>query len=424
MAVDSRSTTHRAVEPSSRSSCRFELHQREKMAEKKTLLLVDDEEENLIVLSALLEEEYRVLTARTVREALVLLERERVDLLITDQRMPQTSGVELLRQARQRYPHVVRMALTAYTDVELMLDAINEGAVYRYVIKPWSVDEMRTTIRQAMAWGDLQREHGVLAAELGRANEELQRRNDLLQRRNEELSQAREHMITREKLAAVGRFAAEMAHEMNQHLHVVGFVLSELLLRKHDDETRESLNTLAEHTDQLAELIRDIQDFARRERPDLKLAPVDPRALVVKVASMCRRIPSFRFSEIVVDCEDVGPWVLDQAKIMHLVANLLRNALSASPPCAPVTIRLHAADETLVLEVEDHGPGIPENLREWVFEAFHTTKGSEGSGLGLTICKWVASLHGGSIEVRDAPGGGALIVVSLPKTPTRASAAP
>lgn len=387
------------------------------MTERTTLLLVDDEEENLLVISTLLETEHRVLTASAVAEALALLDAENVDVLITDQRMPGTPGVELLRQARNRHPHVVRIALTAYTDIDLMLDAINDGAVYRYIIKPWSVDEMRTTIRQAAEWGRLQREHGALAAELSRINKELQLRNAELERRNEELSRTRARLLTGEKLATVGRFAAEMAHEMNQHLQVLQLLNTAFLQREADPEAQEELQEFQEHTTRLARLIRDVQEFARGEKPSLTLQPVDPVELVHRVIRLSRHLARAERAEITVVAGEVGVWALDAGKVMHLVANLLRNALAVSPPGAPVVIRVsRQGDEALRLEVEDHGPGVPEDQREWIFEPFASTKGAEGMGLGLTICRWVASLHGGAIEVRDGEAGGALFVVTLPRS--------
>lgn len=385
------------------------------MAERTTLLLVDDEEENLLVISTLLETEHRVHTASSVPEALALLEAESVDVLITDQRMPGMSGVELLRQARRRHPHVVRIALTAYTDIDLILDAINDGAVYRYIIKPWSVDEMRTTIRQAAEWGKLQREHGALAAELSRINKELQARNAELERRNEELSRARARLLTGEKLATVGRFATGMVHEMNQHLLVLQLLNSSFLQLEVDPETREELAESHEHTVRLARLIRDVQEFARGETPALSLQPVDPVELVHRVIRLSRHVERADRVEVGVEAGDVGTWSLDAGKVMHLVANLLRNALAVSPPGAPVVIRVaRQGGEALRIEVEDRGPGVPADRREWVFEPFASTKGSDGMGLGLTICRWVASLHGGAIEVRDGQAGGALFVVTFP----------
>ena len=121
------------------------------------LLIVDDEQGNLEVMSELLRDDYDVVTACSGADALERHSGEPPDLIITDQRMPAMSGVELLERARERWPDAVRVVLTAYTDLEAILAAIERGQVYRYVLKPWRVDDMRTTIRQAVEWGAVAR---------------------------------------------------------------------------------------------------------------------------------------------------------------------------------------------------------------------------------------------------------------------------
>jgi signal transduction histidine kinase len=128
---------------------------------KRTILLVDDELDSLEPMSFLLEEEFTMLTAESGQAALALLAREPVEVILADQRMPGMTGVELLAQARALYPEVVRLILTAYTDFGAMLEAINKGQVYRYIIKPCKSEDLLITIRQALEWKDLQVTQGV-----------------------------------------------------------------------------------------------------------------------------------------------------------------------------------------------------------------------------------------------------------------------
>lgn len=119
-------------------------------ANRPTLLLVDDEERILRSLRMLFAADYRVLTSTDGHEALEILERERVQVLISDQRMPKMSGVDLLRQARSVSPATMRLLLTGYADLEAVIGSINEGEVFRYLHKPWHADEIRHTVREAM----------------------------------------------------------------------------------------------------------------------------------------------------------------------------------------------------------------------------------------------------------------------------------
>lgn len=115
------------------------------------IMIVDDEPANLRLLERLFRHDYTVLTAESGADALSLLEQNDVALIITDQRMPGMSGIELLKKTTAIRPHMVRIILTGYTDVESLVEAINDGQVYRYVTKPWNNDDLRLTVRRALA---------------------------------------------------------------------------------------------------------------------------------------------------------------------------------------------------------------------------------------------------------------------------------
>lgn len=114
------------------------------------ILIVDDEPANLRTLARLFREDYEVLTAASGDEALALLRQHDVAVLITDQRMPGMTGIELLKKTVPLRPRMVRIILTGYTDVDALVEAINCGQVYRYVAKPWNNDELRLTIKRAL----------------------------------------------------------------------------------------------------------------------------------------------------------------------------------------------------------------------------------------------------------------------------------
>ena len=116
---------------------------------KHPILLVDDEPEILFSLRGLLRKEFEVYTAESGAEALELLRRHPVHVIMTDQRMPQMTGVELLRRAREEYPEAVRIVFTGYADIKAVIDAINEGQIFRYLTKPWDPDELVAAFRQA-----------------------------------------------------------------------------------------------------------------------------------------------------------------------------------------------------------------------------------------------------------------------------------
>lgn len=133
------------------------------------ILIVDDEPANLRVLERLFRDYYEVLVANSGADALELLTRHDVAVLITDQRMPEMTGIELLKQTVSLRPRMVRIILTGYTDVEAMVEAINCGHVYRYVTKPWNNDELRLTVKRALEHFEMNKKGHELAS----ANERL-----------------------------------------------------------------------------------------------------------------------------------------------------------------------------------------------------------------------------------------------------------
>jgi DNA-binding NtrC family response regulator len=114
------------------------------------IMVVDDEPANLRLLERLFRRDYQVITAASGAEALRLLEQHDVALLITDQRMPGMTGIELLKRTAELRPHMVRIILTGYTDADALVEAINCGQVYKYVTKPWNNDELQLTVSRAL----------------------------------------------------------------------------------------------------------------------------------------------------------------------------------------------------------------------------------------------------------------------------------
>ena len=132
--------------------------------EDRTVLFVDDEEKILKALQrGLFEEPYKTLFAGSGKEALEILEHNQVHILVTDMRMPEMSGLELLGTVKDKYPYIIRLILSGYADTETLLGAINEGEIYRFIPKPWNHDEiLKTIIRQSIEFYDLHSEREML----------------------------------------------------------------------------------------------------------------------------------------------------------------------------------------------------------------------------------------------------------------------
>jgi two-component system, NtrC family, response regulator HupR/HoxA len=150
------------------------------MKKKYELLLVDDETANLQKLQRTFVDQYVVHLAQSGEEALKLLHRASIDAIITDQKMPNMTGIEFLEASQKDFPNLVRIVLTGFTEVEDLIAAINTGKVHKYITKPWEPEDLRLAVRETLERMELQRENERLAAELKLANERLRTENIIL----------------------------------------------------------------------------------------------------------------------------------------------------------------------------------------------------------------------------------------------------
>jgi len=395
-----------------------------------SLLVVDDEPMALKLIERVFSAEADVdmrLTNSPAR-GLEIAERLDLDVVISDQRMPEMDGLTFLSRLRECRPRAHRILLTAHPELEVALHAINNGLVYRFVLKPWDLDDMRVSIRRALEAKRLADEHDKLAAQLSAQFDEL---------------------VRAERLATLGRLSAGVGHELANAatplLLNVDLVCDEVdrlreLLRTcvqavESDFQREALDQLATMTRRLqtrksdefnetvtslrasgAQLQAVVQGLKRVARDAHEAQPCDVNQAVLSAVALLRH----RFKSGIHLERDLSalPSVLCRAsEISQVILNLLGNAADAveGAPVRTVKVRTWEADGRVHLEVSDSGSGIDPVVRNRLFEPFVTTKGvSRGTGLGLSICKNIVESHGGSITVDSELGKGARFTVALP----------
>ncbi|MDC7716469.1 MULTISPECIES: sigma-54 dependent transcriptional regulator [Vogesella] len=148
------------------------------MSPQATVLLVDDEIRSLEALQRTLEDDFTLFTASSADEALAILESEFIQVIVTDQRMPDMTGVALLRRVRERHPQVVRIILSGYTDNADIIAAVNEAGIYQYLLKPWHPESLLLTVQGAAELFRLQQDNELLNVELKTSAPWLQGRVD------------------------------------------------------------------------------------------------------------------------------------------------------------------------------------------------------------------------------------------------------
>ena len=334
------------------------------------ILVVDDEVDHLSLLRVILRRDFAVQTASSGAQALDLVRDDPPDLVIADQRMPEMTGLELLAYLRDHHPSTVRILLTAYSDAGVLKEAINAAGVYRFVTKPWDPELLRIDLRRAL-------EHRASQLELRRA----------------------------EKLAVLGGLAGAVAHDLRGVLSP--FALAPRLLREGKATPDEVAELLERAGDAAHGLTQELLSVAQGNPPELRRASGSLCEVVRGALSLCR---GSAVDDVKLDLalpEDLPPLSLASDRCMRLVGNLSRNAAQAAGRDGRVWVTVAAAPGGQRLCVDDDGPGVPEELRERIFDPLFSTKGEQGHGFGLATCRAIMHGHGGTLICEEAPAGGA-----------------
>lgn len=146
----------------------------EKKTDKINVLYIDDEVDNLNSFKAVFRREFKVFIAESAKEGRKIMDANKIEVILTDQRMPDVTGVEFLASIKDEFPDCMRILVTGYSDLNAVIDAINKGEVYRYVSKPWENDDLKILIHQAYEVYRLRRENKELTATLLRVNQQLE----------------------------------------------------------------------------------------------------------------------------------------------------------------------------------------------------------------------------------------------------------
>jgi signal transduction histidine kinase len=384
---------------------------------RHTLLIVDDEVDVLESLRHQFHRRYRVLTAASGSQAIALLSESPVQLILSDQRMPGMQGDAFLSQARKLQPDAIRMLFTGYADIQAVINAVNEGHIFRYILKPWDTVELEGIIRQAAEQYDLLAERKRLIAELQEANAQL--------------------VFANEELARAGQlktaFIEVASHEFNTPITLV-LGLTELLKLANPnrtDEEREILRQITVSSLQLSRLVTNMLILLRAEdfRRTLQRSPVELSELIRSVVDQVNPFIHARQLHLQLSlAADLGTFELDADKISAVLVNLLTNAIKFTPDQGNIELAawLCGDDEALIC-VADRGVGLEPQALKHLFQPFFTqfdpSRHSSGDfgfnkrglGLGLSIAKQFVEMHGGQISAESVPEGGTRITVRLPR---------
>ena len=350
------------------------------------ILVVDDDNGPRQALRMLLKESHDIRLASSVDEALSVIEHEPVDLVITDIRMPERSGIDLLRIIREMYPSTQVIILTGYAELDTAVKAIEYGA-FAYLEKPFDSETLLDRVRAGL--------------EKQRAEQE-RRAQDFL-------------AIEANRFETLGRLISGMMHDLGTPLTVIGSNIEMIMSDPNREDMPDRLKTIDSQARHCNEMVRATMNFLRcdsQTRSPFCVNNVVQTCLEVAQPMLGReRIDvTTEFCEEMESC--IGEVVLVRQALLNLITNACHAVHDQSPP-RKIVIQTWIEEGCACVSVEDTGPGVPVELRERIFDTFFTTKGKMGTGLGLAVVKNVMERHDSSVTLADDSERGARFVLSF-----------
>jgi two-component system, sensor histidine kinase and response regulator len=333
----------------------------------QTIVCIDDESHNNEALERLLRKKYNVLTALTPADGLKLIEEHQPALIISDQRMPQMMGVELLKKSVELSPASIRILLTGYTDLESVIAAINEGEIYRYITKPWDTNDLTITVDKAVETHNLR--------------QEVEKQNIQLQ------------SLDRLKT----EFMILVTHELRTPLAGISSFTELLLEEVAGDEHKGYLKHIEKNTNRLKKLIEDILIITKLKTESLKnTEDVNPQKIF---ADLWKAVGDKNLQLL---CD--GPaWSFDSNApyFKEIFQRLITNINHYAAPGSAVSFHSDPTDASISISNMTAQPILvkAETLLNSFTKNENIMNHTQGNGLGLTVVKALTEALNGTLNI-------------------------
>jgi two-component system probable response regulator PhcQ len=384
---------------------------------KFAILYVDDEEKSLKMFAQAFERNFRIFTAPSAAEGWRVLEQHHagIGLLMTDQRMPGEKGVQLLEKVRQQHPHIIRILTTAYADIEAAVSAVNSGAIYKYITKPWEAVELEQVLRRGLQFFQVQHE-----------------RDQLLR---EKVSNLHRLMIA-DRIISLGILSAGLSHHIRNSLVAVRTFMD--LAPAKLEEERGDLEQLRDpgywrgfydqvqgQIERITSMLGDL-GIASDQSPCHFSSDVRLDQLLAEALAAAREKLQTKGIEVLVQCDPgLPPLHADAVKLRRLFDLLLADEIISVPAGGRISITASAQpfarpeEAEIKLEIQDTGPGLTAEALRSVFDPFFIRADDPHElGINLMACYFIVHHHGGRIEVQNRnPGATFQIFLPLHEQP-------
>ncbi|MGA2244978.1 MAG: hybrid sensor histidine kinase/response regulator [Verrucomicrobiota bacterium] len=383
---------------------------------KFAVLYVDDEEKSLVNFTRAFGDDFTILTANKAVDAFQLVRDQgaEIGVLMTDQRMPGEKGVWLLEHVRQIQPQIIRILVTAFADMDAAIAAVNSGAIYKYVSKPWEPAQLELTLKQALQFFMVQNE-----------------RDQLLR---EKMSVLRNMMIA-DRIVSLGLLAAGLSHHIRNSMVAVKTFLElapvKLAEEKGSDKSlrdpdfwHEYYESVQGQIEKITNLLGDLRTASENQSRQPFATEVHLAAVVGGVLGQLEAALAERHIQVDNRIPDsLPPLRVDQPKFNRLFDLLLRDELAMLPAGSRIDLSAELRGEEVAVSLEDNGPALPQQALRVVLDPFVVAHGAPSEyGINLMACFFIVHHHGGRIDARNLPAGGNRITLYLPLNPEQSAA--
>jgi two-component system, sensor histidine kinase and response regulator len=406
---------------------------------KNKILYVDDEEDNLSVFNATFRRYYEILTATSGEEGLKIATDNDISVVITDQRMPELTGVDFLIELGKINPEPIKMLLTGYSDINAVIDAINRGNIYRYITKPWDKIDMKLNIDNAIETYLLKKENRKLIKNLQKINQSLEsqveeRTAKITEQKEKIQLQAETLKKTNKEITEKNKKLIDLNKEKNHLMRIVAHDLKAPLVNIHsilhvlENSTRlpasqkKYIDLIYKVVDEGNQLIQDLLDISALEEYQTKMYPAKfdliefTQEIIEKHAEDAKRKSiNIHFQKE----PDNKVITSDKSFITRILDNLISNAIKFSHTFKNITISINGQNDRIRISVKDEGQGFTEEDMNYIYQKFQKlsarpTGGEHSSGLGLSIVKHLVDRLGGQINLITEQNVGSEFIITLP----------
>lgn len=358
------------------------------MDDVKRILYLDDEENNLVAFKALFRRDYEVHVTTSPQEAVQLLNEYHFQVILSDQKMPDISGVEFFELTITDFPDAVRVLVTGYADIEAVIDAINRGGVYRYVTKPWDENDLRVCIENAF--------------DKYYSKAELREKNAALTEANAQLE----------------KFIYSASHDLRAPIVSMKGIVQLARMDLTDDKSGHYLGLMDKSLMKLDGFVQNIIHYYQNMKSEEANQVIDLDSFIDDMISQYRHYEDADKLTISKNIVSNGVFQSDIYRLKIIVGNLLANGIKhqdENKDQREIVIDVVQNTEKMIMKISDNGVGFEPEVLNAVMEMFSSnSQKSPGTGVGLYLVREATTKLGGKVQLQSERGVFSRFIIEIP----------